>query len=229
MRKTILGILAVVAVTIGAASIFGAVAATGDTGPATYEVTIMNLTRGQIFSPATVVSHNKGFTPIYKMATPASSELAQVAEDAMADPLQAMLLADPMVNDVQTATGAGGPILPGETATVTITTDGGRDRLSLVGMLVSTNDAFYGLSHIDLPVNGAKFMFVQAFDAGTETNTETCELIPGPPCGSGGQRDVAGAEGYVHVHAGIHGIGDLDAATYDWRSSVAKVKIERIN
>ena len=155
MKKTILRIMAV-----GVASVFGAVSASDDPGAATYEVTIMNLTRGQVFSPATVVSRDRGFTPLYKMATPASSELAQIAEDAVAGPLQALLAGDPMVNDIQTATGAGGLLRPGETATVTIVTDGGRDRLSLVGMLVQTNDAFSRLSHIDLPLNGTKFRFV---------------------------------------------------------------------
>ena len=38
-----------------------------------------------------------------------------------------------------------------------------------------------------------------------------------PHCDSGGVRDTAAAEGYVHVHAGIHSLGDLDPAIYDWR------------
>lgn len=38
-------------------------------------------------------------------------------------------------------------------------------------------------------------------------------------------------EGYIHVHAGIHGIGGddgLDPETYDWRNPVVEVTIERI-
>jgi len=38
-------------------------------------------------------------------------------------------------------------------------------------------------------------------------------------------------EGYIHVHAGIHGIGGpggLDEATFDWRNPVVEVTIERI-
>jgi hypothetical protein len=32
----------------------------------------------------------------------------------------------------------------------------------------------------------------------------------------------------VHIHAGMHGIGDLDASVRDWRNPVAQVTIRRI-
>jgi hypothetical protein len=38
-------------------------------------------------------------------------------------------------------------------------------------------------------------------------------------------------EGFIHVHAGIHGIGGsggLDPATYDWRNPVVELTIVRI-
>ncbi len=34
-------------------------------------------------------------------------------------------------------------------------------------------------------------------------------------------------KGYVHIHAGLHGIGDMDAGELDWRNSVAKITIAR--
>jgi hypothetical protein len=37
------------------------------------------------------------------------------------------------------------------------------------------------------------------------------------------------AEGYVHVHAGIHGIGsEVIPAERDWNNPVAKITIRRI-
>ena len=36
------------------------------------------------------------------------------------------------------------------------------------------------------------------------------------------------AEGFVHIHAGIAGGGDLDPAATDWNNPVALVHIERI-
>ncbi len=35
-------------------------------------------------------------------------------------------------------------------------------------------------------------------------------------------------EDYVHVHAGIHGIGNLPAADRDWRNPVAQITIQRV-
>jgi hypothetical protein len=43
-----------------------------------------------------------------------------------------------------------------------------------------------------------------------------------------GVRDTTGAEGYVHIHSGIHGIGDLEPAQADWNNPVAIVKIQRV-
>jgi len=46
-------------------------------------------------------------------------------------------------------------------------------------------------------------------------------------CGGVGGSPGIGGEGFVHIHAGIHGIGDLLPARYDWRNPVAKVVIQR--
>ena len=69
---------------------------------------------------------------------------------------------------------------------------------------------------------------IPAYDAGSEADNELCAYRPGPPCGSVGVRATEGVEGFVHIHAGIHGGGDLNPATYDWRNPVAKVSIQRI-
>ncbi|MDX1764306.1 MAG: hypothetical protein R3231_08300, partial [bacterium] len=67
-----------------------------------------------------------------------------------------------------------------------------------------------------------------AYDAGSEANTESCDYIPGPPCGSHVHDDANDPEGYIHVHAGIHGIGDLVEANMDWRNPVVEIKIRRL-
>ena len=66
-----------------------------------------------------------------------------------------------------------------------------------------------------------------AYDAGSETNTEDCASIPGPPCGNPGVRDTSNAEGFVHIHSGIHGVGDVTESTYTWDGPVALVEIKR--
>ena len=65
------------------------------------------------------------------------------------------------------------------------------------------------------------------YDAGSEINDELCISIPGPVCG-GAAISPEDGEGYVHIHAGIHGIGDLAPATYDWRNPAARISVVRV-
>ncbi|MGH8621200.1 MAG: hypothetical protein ACRET3_03595 [Burkholderiales bacterium] len=46
---------------------------------------------------------------------------------------------------------------------------------------------------------------------------------------SRGGKPEGDEEGYVHIHAGIHGIGDLPPEVRDWRNPVARVAIRRVN
>ena len=79
-----------------------------------YEVTITNLTRGQIISPPVVVSHRRTFE-LFTPGQAASSELAQLAEDAQVDALTDMLTAESRVFDFSVGDDV---ILPGESLTV---------------------------------------------------------------------------------------------------------------
>ncbi|MBI3606894.1 MAG: spondin domain-containing protein [Nitrospirae bacterium] len=189
-----------------------------------YAVTITNLTRGQVLTPPVVVAHNPEFV-LFTPGTPASSELATLAEDGVTGPLLGLLNTLPSVYD---AAASAGPVLPGHSVTVEIATSGKFNTISAVGMLASTNDGFFAVKGIGAPKKGAVSVEAEAYDAGSEVNTESCAFIPGPPCGHAGVRDTAGAEGYVHIHAGIHGIGDLTPAMHDWRNPVAQVTIQRI-
>lgn len=189
-----------------------------------YKVTITNLTRGTIFTPALVVSHRKGLS-IFTEGEPASDELAQLAEGGVTGPLQAALVATGKVS----GTGTSGLIFPGTTVTVTVSMSDHANRISLASMMVPTNDGFVSANGIRAPkVKGrTKVVYIAGRDAGSEMNDESCLNIPGPHCGGEGY-NAAGGEGYVHTHAGIHGAGDLDASAYDWRNPVAKVTITRM-
>ena len=198
-------------------------------GSTRFRVTVTNLTRAQILSPAIVATHARSAPPLFVLGQPASEALAKVAEDAAADDLIAMLGSSDEVLDVQVATGAAGPIMPGESATVELDTIFSHRWVSAVAMLVTTNDSFMAIRHVRGPNVGSMAHFSPAYDAGSEANTESCEHIPGPPCGNGGVRMTDGAEGYVYVSPGF--VGDDELLTpyrYDWRNPVAKVEIERI-
>ena len=191
----------------------------------TYAVTITNITRGQVISPPVVFSHKDGFQ-LFDLGAPASDALVQLAEDAATGPLEAELLSSSAVDDVVIAAG---PIPPGESVTVEVSAGGANFFVSAAGMLVTTNDAFFAVRNVRLPWwIGTQTVDAEAYDAGSETNSEQCAFIPGPPCGNGGVRDTGQAEGYVHVHAGIHGGGDLAPADFDWRNPVAHIQISRV-
>lgn len=202
--------------------------AMGKGGTRTYEIAVTNLTRGQVLSPPFVVEHTAAMTPLWRLGAPASDGLAAIAEDADVSILTAAL-AD--AEGVVSISNAPGPIPPGMTGTITIEVRGKRNLVSLAAMLVQTNDAFTGAQALELPrskgASRAVVTTAPAYDAGSETNNEDGDFIPGPPFGSGGVRDTAGAEGFVHVHAGVHGIGDLDPAVYDWRNPTAEIRITR--
>lgn len=193
-----------------------------------FEVTITNITRGQILSPAVVAIHSSRMEPLFVLGSPASEELATIAEDAVNDPLVEALSQSRQVRDVVTIFGENGPILPGESASVEVEIRGRFRNVTAVGMLVTTNDAFYALNGERAPSSGSSSFLLLAYDAGSEGNNELCSHIPGPPCGNAGVRDTENAEGYVHVHAGVHGTGDLIPAEHDWRNPVAQITIRQI-
>ena len=194
----------------------------------TYEVTIVNVTKGQVFSPPVLVTHSSDVA-LFEVGTPALVELALVAEDGAGQPLVDLVEGLPQVFEAQ-ATSA--PLMPGASAVYSI--DGSRNKgvLSVVGMLVNTNDAFFAIDSVDLPRfrGSSRSYYASAYDAGSEGNNEDCAFIPGPACpaGSGNARSTADAEGYVHIHNGVHGIADLAASAYDWRNPVARITITRV-
>jgi hypothetical protein len=188
----------------------------------TVAVFITNISK-QIISPPVVISHSFE-TRIFWPGQPASDELAALAEDGDPSALAAALDANEHVLDVVVADG---PLLPGETLRFDVEATGKYDRISAVGMLVSTNDAFFGLDNYRFRGNTFKVprTTAPAWDAGTEFNSEDCDFIPGPPCGSGGMRDTDGAEGFIHIHSGINGHGDLSPGDWNWQNPVVSIAV----
>lgn len=197
-----------------------------------YKVTITNLTRGQVFSNPIVIVHNRNFN-LFTLGEKAGDELVALAEGGNAGPL-ADLIEDlyPKAHSVV----AGGPVMPGasESVTLEISKRGRSSLISVAGMLVTTNDAFFAVRDIWFLGQEKVMMEAVAYDAGSERNSENCDFIPGPPCGNSPAHDPADSEGYVHIHAGVHGIdpegedSSLNPAEHDWRNPVAKITIRRI-
>jgi len=195
-------------------------------GSKVYHVTITNLTHAIDFTPILVASHRRPLA-IFELGAPASDELAAIAEGGDVGPLTAVLEADPQVVDVQNS---GGLLAPGASVTVIVDAAHGARYISLASMLLPTNDGFIALDGVSADGKHAQVYYSPGYDAGSEVNDELCANIPGPTCGGAGPSPIENPldEGYVHVHRGIHGIGNLDAATYDWRNPVAKISILRV-
>ncbi|CAM9927415.1 unnamed protein product [Ectocarpus sp. 6 AP-2014] len=63
---------------------------------------------------------------------------------------------------------------------------------------------------------------------GTEENNEKCTCMPGRAWpASPKTRENIGSEGFIHVHRGIKGVGDLSQADYDWKNPVAEVAVSK--
>ncbi len=217
-----------------AASLFAAVPfapVVADDNGQVFEVTVTNLTRGQRFTPIMVASHRAGVR-LFELGSPASAELVTLAEEGNTAPLKTALAANPRVLDV---TDSGALLDPGASVTIQVKTRGAFDHVSVASMLIPTNDGFFALNGVAGPHGNKTEMHTSvAYDAGSERNDETCASIPGPhftECGGpgGGGAPAGGEEGYVHVHAGIHGIGDMIAADRDWRNPTARIVIRRVS
>jgi hypothetical protein len=190
-----------------------------------YRVTVANVTPpgSQPLSPPLLVIHSSR-ADVWSVGDIASHGVAAIAEDANNAVLESALTGFPGVRSV--ATGAGGPIPPGTSRSYTVETAGRFDRLSLVTMLVNTNDAFTGLDALHLRGRQTVVM-TAAYDAGSERNNERTTHIPGPCCNNPFVRDPEGHP--IAMHEGITGRGDLSPATYGWTGAAARITVERVS
>ncbi len=195
----------------------------GGARTSTYRVTIENTATGfQPLSPAGVVIHHRR-SDVWSTGAPATAAVAAVAEDAnlpvFVDTYSGALGVD------QAFVGGDAPFGPGGVSTFEFEARRGQ-RISLVNMLVNTNDAFTGLDSVRLGRRSQVFE-VGAYDAGTEANNELASHIPGPVGGNPFVRDPEGA--VIAHHPGVQGGADLDPAVHGWDGPVARITIERID
>lgn len=212
-----------------------------DQAPAwSFEVTVENLTDGgQYFTPPLITTH-RGAARLFRVGRGASTEIQQIAENGNLAPMLAYLGGSRHVSDFVVAASGPGPLAPGASVTVPLTAEPGSRFVSFVSMLICTNDGFTGVSGAKLPeqVGDEVALYLSAYDAGTEINTQDfSDLVPPCPVLSGvatdkmgsGMSDPALAEdGVVHPHPGIlAGVGDLDPAIQGWTEPVARLTVRR--
>ena len=206
-----------------------------------FTVAITNLTHGIYFTPL-LVTATPPTTHLFTPGMVASANLQAMAEGGDTAGLQTDLMA--VGADVSAANAT--PMAPGTTVTATFTnTSAANTHLSIVGMLLPTNDGFVGLDALMIPnVAGSYTIFLNGYDAGTEANNELVNgggapgvlgipADPGAANGTGGTGVAAvDTNTTVHIHRGIigdtnavGGISDLDATVHRWLNPVAQIVV----
>jgi len=190
---------------------------------ATLTVNITNLTRGMSFTPRLLVAHNENID-LFEPGTPASTPLAWVAEGGVITTAQnadsegsnfEYLLERADNADNNTWRSFGG-LLPQATTSADYTFDSEDfEYLSLVTMLIPTNDAFAGLDSWKIPTEpGTYTVTLNAYDSGTEANdeisslrTDITEAGTGLPLGGYGVPGMAGSGNPNATNIGTGGTG----------------------
>ncbi len=209
---------------------------------ADFNVRIVNLTNGIYFTPFLVAAHPSGES-LFTTGQPASANLQAMAEGGDIAGLVADMQAIGATINENPALGV---LAPASSTNVDLNTDNtSNTQLSIVAMLLPTNDAFAGLNAITIPETAGTYTFnVPAYDAGTEANDELLVGMaggapgvagmpadPGGLAGSGGSgAATADANPNVHIHRNtlgdldiVAGSSDLDSRVHRWLNPVIRV------
>jgi len=175
MNKSTVGLIA--------ATLLGASAQAAD-----LTVSITNLTKGMSFTPRLLVAHNNNID-LFEPGQEATRALAWMAEGGVVVTAQAeasagsnfeylLGLPENVNNNRWQAFGLSAPPLAPATTSAEYSFDSEDfEYLSLVTMLIPTNDAFAGLDSWRIPTEpGTYTVTLNAYDAGTEANDEISSL-----------------------------------------------------
>lgn len=206
------------------------------------EIAIQNLTQGMAFTPLLVVAHTPDAS-LFELGEVASTEIQAMAEGGGLDGLIAI---GGSINADAVANPAGGLLMPAMSTSASMSTADGNSVLSIVAMILPTNDGFVGLDNWPIPSEAGTYtVYLNAYDAGTEANDELrgggAPGVPGMPVppplapniGSGGSGvSSAISNDKVHIHPGNIGDDDATGGSSDvsntihrWLNPVAKVTI----
>ncbi len=201
-----------------------AVDAAPEAGSVTF--TFRNLSEFQPMTPPNVILHNgqDSASPIrfFEVGAPATGEVIQIAENGVFGPLNEVAQGQITAGTVGAAGIAfsdpanPGPLLPGGTSTLTLDSILPDQVLSVVSMVVCTNDGFSGVDSIPIE-EGTTTLTI--YDAGSETNVLTLDYWV-PPCGT--ESNITDDEGgVITLHPGQSGSeipADQTEAVFDFAS-----------
>ena len=175
---------------------------------ASYDITVTNLTSNQPLSPLLAQLHSSDYRA-WSIGQSASEGLELLAEGG-----DNSALLNAQTSYVYSAVSGTGAIAPGTGSMLSIEAGINSEmssdlQLTLVSMLVNTNDAFVGKTGIDLSslvVGEAVKHYLPIYDAGTEGNSELQGTIPGPADEGEGFNMARDDVDYVARHPGVVGV-----------------------
>ncbi|MDP2561713.1 spondin domain-containing protein [Psychrobium sp. 1_MG-2023] len=205
----------------------------GDDGVVTdqvyrYQVTVTNLTHNQPLSPVTHLIHGSDYQA-WSIGSMASEALEQLAESGD----NSAVLDNAMITESQASEGV---VMPGLSYQTTLELSDKDHYLTILSMLVNTNDAFTGLNKHALTnysVGDKTLLSLRVYDAGTESNSELQATIPGPAGQGEGFNVQRDDTDFVSMHPGVVSMDDgLSTSvlneSHRIESVVAQVVIERL-
>ena len=204
-------------------------------------VTVTNLTHGSHFTPLLFAAHDAS-QHMYQLGQSATASLQAMAEGGDISALSTDMMS---VGANVIENPAAGLMMPGQSVQFSMTTQEANTQLSVVAMILPTNDGFVGVDSITLPTSAGRYeYYLNGYDAGTEVNDEIINGagapgavgIPADPLGSAGVNAtgvaVAESNQTVHIHRGVlgdtdanAGVSDLDSRVHRWLNPVAHLII----
>ena len=191
--------------------------------PGSITVTLTNTAEFQPMTPPVVILHNapniENGIRIFDVGQPAIMELIAIAENGNNQPMVELIGFQQDAGAVSASAVAfadpdnPGPLLPGASATVNLDVETSDQVMTIVSMVVCTNDGFSGVESRAIPTDDAPTDTFTApiYDAGSETNVLMLNYWV-PPCSADGMSDNLSDDeaGSITAHPGQSGSENPD-------------------
>jgi len=199
-------------------------------------LTFTNTSGAQPMTPPVAILHNpidgENGIQFFEVGAVVSEEVRMIAEDGVFPPLRDVAEGQIPTGRVSAVAvgfadpAAPGPLTPGATASVTMDVESPDQVLTIVTMVVCTNDGFTGVDSRPLADGDETFM-TPIYDAGSETNVTTLNYWV-PPCSPDMMSDnITDMEGGVITPHPGQTVGENAAFDFEAGTELLEVSIVR--